>query len=147
VIVVTLIGQGLLMPSVIQRLGLDTNGRDERRLETAEELASRRLTLEAALSRIDGLADEREMPEPVVAPLRAHYGERLRQLSYRIGTDEQEQRAAALSVELERGLIEAERERLYALMCSGEIGDTARRRIENELDLREVQLARSGAPD
>ncbi len=146
-IVVTLIGQGLLMPSVIQRLGLDTNGRDERRLETAEELASRRLTLEAALSRIDGLADEREMPEQVVAPLRAHYGEQLRQLSYRIGTDEQERRSAELSVELERGLIEAERERLYALMCSGEIGDAARRRIENELDLREAQLARSGSPD
>lgn len=147
VIVVTLIGQGLLMPSVIHWLGLDTNGRDERRIEAADEIASRRLTIEAALGRIDDLADEHEMPEQVVAPLRAHYGEQLRQLSYRIGIDAQEQRSAMLSVELERGLIEAERQHLYALMCRGEVGDAARRRIENELDLREAQLARSGSLD
>jgi monovalent cation/hydrogen antiporter len=145
VIVVTLIGQGLLMPSVIHWLGLDTHGRDELRVEAEEEIASRRLTIEAALGRIDDLADERKMPEQVVAPLRAHYGEQLRRLGYRLGVDAQEQRAAELSVELERGLIEAERQRLYALMCSGEIGDAVRRRIENELDLREAQLARHGA--
>jgi CPA1 family monovalent cation:H+ antiporter len=97
VIVVTLIGQGLLMPGVIHWLGLDTDGRDERRIEAAEEIASRKLTLEAALNRIDDLADARKMSEQVVAPLRAHYGDQLRQQSYRLGIDEQEQRSAELS--------------------------------------------------
>ena len=145
VIVVTLIGQGLLMPGVIHWLGLDTTGREERRIEATNEIASRRLTIEAALNRIDDLANELDLPEHAVAPMRAHYGERLRQLDYRNGIDAQEQHLANLSVELEQRLIAAERERLYALMCSGEVVDESRRRIENELDLREAQLARGGA--
>jgi len=140
VIVVTLIGQGLLLPSMIHWLGLAVQGREERRVEAADEIASRRLTIEAALRRIDELALERELPTQIVAPMRAHHFERLRQLDYRIGVELQDQRLAGLSDDLERRLIEAEREHLYALMRDGKLNDDARRRIENELDLREAQL-------
>lgn len=143
VIVVTLIGQGLLMPRVIHWLGLDLHGREERRREAADEMASRRLTLEAALGRIDELAGEQELPEQLVAPLRAHYGDRLQQLDYRIGIDAQQPSLAERSVEFELRLIEVERQTLYAQMCAGEVGDDARRRIESDLDLREAQLVRS----
>ena len=143
VIVVTLIGQGLLMPSVIGWLGLAEQARAERRAEAADEIASRRQTIEAAMRRIDELATERGLPAQIVAPLRAHHGERLRQLDYRIGVDAQDQRLADLSHELERHAIDAERAHLYALMCEGKLKDDARRRIENELDLREAQLERT----
>jgi len=141
VIVVTLIGQGLLMPRVIRWLGLAERGREERRLEAAEEVASRRLTIEAALRRIDELAGERDLPAEVVAPLRAHNLERLRQLDYRINVDANEPRLAEASDEIARQLIAAERQHLYALMSDDRLGDEARRRIENDLDLREAQLA------
>ncbi len=140
VIVVTLIGQGLLMPSVIRWLGLAVQGRAERRAEEAEELVTRRQTIEAVMRRIEELASGGDHPEQIVAPLRAHHRERLRQLDYRVGADPQEQELARLSDELERRLIDAERQQLYALMCDGKLKDEARRRIENELDLREAQL-------
>ena len=140
VIVVTLIGQGLLLPGVIHWLGLAAQAREERRVEATDEIASRRLTIEAALRRIDELALERELPAQIVAPMRAHHFERLRQLDYRVAVEMQDQRLAGLSDDLERRLIEAEREHLYALMRDGKLKDDARRRIENELDLREAQL-------
>ena len=140
VIIVTLIGQGLALPRVIRWLGLGAQGREERRVEAADEIASRRLTIEAGLRRIDELASAAGLPAQNVAPIRAHHFERLRQLDYRIGADAQEQRLAEQSDELERRLIDAEREHLYELMSEGKVKDDARRRIENELDLREAQL-------
>jgi len=144
VIVVTLIGQGLLMPSVIRGLGLSEIGRRERRLEKAAELSSRRQTIEAVMRRLEQLAAERSLPRQIVEPLRAHHRERLQQLDYRMGDDASERQLALLSDELEGLLIDAEREHLYGLLCSGELKDEARRRIEGELDLREAHLMRSG---
>jgi CPA1 family monovalent cation:H+ antiporter len=143
VIVVTLIGQGLLLPGVIQWLGLSEISAGERRAEEAEELAGRRETIEAVMRRLDGLAAERNLPARIVEPLRAHHSERLQRLGYRVAVEEQDHELAALSEELERLLVEAEREQLYALMCEGKLADEARRRIENELDLREAQLLRT----
>jgi len=143
VIVVTLVGQGLLMPTVIHWLGLTNMGRGERRLEEAEELASRRQTIEAVLRRLDELEVERTLPVRIVEPLRAYHYERLQQLEYKIGSGELNTQFAHLSGELELSLIETERKHLYALLCSGHLKDDARRRIERELDLREVQLLRT----
>lgn len=140
VIVVTLIGQGLAMPRVILWLGLDARGSEERLVSTSEELATRRLTTETALGRIDELANDLDVPEHAVAPLRAHYGAQLRQLEYRSASDADEQRLGELTLDLELRLVEAERQQLYALMCAGEVEDEVRRRIENELDLREARL-------
>ena len=142
-IVVTLIGQGLVMPTVIRWLGLADVGRGERRVEAADELATRRQAIESVTRRLDELAAERNLPVQIVEPLRAHHRERLRQLDYKIGADEQEQQLVRLSAELELLVIEAERKHVYALACGGQLKDDARRRIENELDLREAQLMRT----
>jgi Na+/H+ antiporter len=142
-IVVTLIGQGLVMPKVIRWLGLAEVGRGERRVEAADELATRRQAIESVTRRLDELAAERNLPVQIVEPLRAHHRERLRQLDYKIGANEQEQQLVRLSAELELLLIEAERKHVYALACGGQLKDDARRRIENELDLREAQLMRT----
>src|SRR5262245_35520119 len=143
VILVTLVGQGLLLPSVIRWLGLDALGRAEREREHVVELAHRQRTIEAGLARLDRLADEERLPAAIVEALRAHHRERLHQLDYRRASDETDRQLARLSEELELKLIAAEREALYALLCSGDLMDDARRRIESELDLREAQLAHS----
>ena len=143
VIVVTLVGQGLLLPTVIRWLGLPDLGLQERRLEETEELASRQQTISAVLRDLDALAAERNLPGQIVEPVRAYHRERLRQLEYRSGTDERYQQFAALSAELELLLVQTERKHLYALLCSGQLKDDARRRIERELDLREAQLRRT----
>jgi NhaP-type Na+/H+ or K+/H+ antiporter len=145
VVVVTLVGQGSLLPSVIRWLGLDEIGRAERRVEKTEELASRRLAIEAGMRRLDELAAERSLPERIVEPLRAHHRDRVQQLDYRIGAAELETQLARLSEELQLELIEAERKQLYTLLCSGGVKDDARRRIEHDLDLQEAQLRRSAA--
>jgi monovalent cation/hydrogen antiporter len=144
VIVVTLVGQGLMLPAVIRWLGLVDLGRNERMEEAAEELALRHQTIEAVLRRIDELATERALPDAVVAPLRAHHAERLHRLDYRIGADELENQLARLADEVELLLIDAERKHLYTLLRRGEIKDEARRHIEHELDLREAELAGGG---
>src|SRR5262245_8288177 len=113
VIIVTLIGQGLALPRVIRWLGLAVQGREERRIEAADEIASRRLTIAAGLRRIDELASTAELPAQIVAPMRTYHLERLRQLDYRVGAEAQEQRLAEQSDELELRLIDAEREHLY----------------------------------
>ena len=144
VIVVTLVGQGLMLPAVIRRLGLVDLGRAEHEAEAAEELGLRRQAVQAVLRRIDELAAERELPDAIVGPLRAHHAERLHHLDYHMGADALDNQLASLSHEVELMLIEAERAHLYDLLRRGEIKDEARRHIEHELDLREAQLARGG---
>jgi len=143
VIVVTLVGQGLALPSVIRRLGLAEIGRAERRDEMAEELASRRETIEAAARRLEELTGEREVPSEILESLRARNRERLVQLAHRMSADAVGLELVRLSETLEQQLIEAERAQLYRLLCSGRVKDEARRRIEHDLDLREAHLARA----
>ena len=55
VILVTLVGQGLMLPSVIRALGLAHAGRRERHTDRAEEYEARRQAIEAATERLDQL--------------------------------------------------------------------------------------------
>ena len=147
VIVVTVVGQGLLMPSVIRWLGLAELGRAERRAEEADELAARRQTIEAVMRRLDALAAERDLPQEIVDLLRGHLRERLQQVDYRLGDGEAAAGLARISDELELALIAAERAHVYQLLCDGRLADDARRRIEHDLDLREAQLLRARGTD
>ena len=69
VILVTLVGQGLMLPAVIRALGLANAGRRERHADRAEEYQARREAIAAAIERLDQLAAERQLPEDVVRPL------------------------------------------------------------------------------
>ena len=140
VIVVTVVGQGLVMPRVIEWLGLTEVGRAERRDDAADEITNRRRVIEGMLRQLDEAAAARGLPARVVDPLRAQHRERLQRLAFLGGDDSEEHRLARLAEELELQLIASEREHLYRLMCAGEVQDEARRRIERELDLREAQL-------
>jgi monovalent cation/hydrogen antiporter len=141
VILVTLVGQGLMLPAVIRALGLANAGRRERHAERVEEWAARRQAIEAAIQRLHELATERELTHDVVRALRTRLRDRLKHVEHRSDSEEGHDR---LHEELECILIAAERRQINDLYRDGNLKDEARRRIERELDLRESQLDISG---
>jgi CPA1 family monovalent cation:H+ antiporter len=140
VILVTLIGQGLLLPSVVRVLGLENAGRRERHDDALEELRARHLGVEAALAHLDRLAEERQIPDEILKPLRARHRERLKSVDGRDG-DAHQRKLVALADDVEFRLIDAERASINRLYRDGKLKDEARRRIERELDLRYARLA------
>jgi monovalent cation/hydrogen antiporter len=142
VILVTLVGQGLLLPAVIRALGLANAGRRERHAEGVEELAARRQAIEAAIQRLNELAGERDLTHELVRALRTRLHDRLKHVEHRSDSEDGNDR---LHEELDCILIAAERKRINDLYRDGKLKDEARRRIERELDLREAQLDTTGA--
>ena len=140
VILVTLVGQGLMLPTVIRSLGLAHAGRRERHADRDEEFAARRLAIEAAIERLDQLASERQLSDDIVRPLRAHHRDRLRQVEHRSDGDGGHRKLAELNDEIEFQLIEAERQAINDRYRRGQLKDEARRRVERELDLRDALL-------
>jgi CPA1 family monovalent cation:H+ antiporter len=140
VVLVTLVGQGLLLPVVIRVMGLAHTGAAEHEVQCAQEASARRLAVSAALARLETLAQERELPPGVLESLRARHGERLRHASHRGDGDDAHRRQLEAHDEIELQLIEAERARINECYRSGDLQDEVRRRIERELDLREAHL-------
>jgi monovalent cation/hydrogen antiporter len=141
VIIVTLVGQGLLLPAVIRLLGLANAGLRERSAARAEEFNARRLAVEAAIERLDVLGAERQLSDEILGTLRTRHQDRLRHVTHRSDGDDAHHRLTELHDEIEMELIEAERKRINELYRQGELQDEARRRIERELDLREAHIA------
>jgi len=140
VILVTLVGQGLLLPALIRALGLANAGRREHRADAIEEFDARRRAVGAAAERLEQMAAARKLPEAVVAPLRAGLHDRLNNLEHRIDGDDSHRRLVELYDDVELSLIGAERQVVNDLYRDGKLKDEARRRIERELDLREAGL-------
>ena len=136
VILITLVGQGLMLPWAIRYLGLFHAGRRERENNMAEERKARSEALNAASERLDQLAAERDLPPDEIEIMRAQHRDRLKHLENDgIGHHNE------VHDEIERLLIAAERTRINDLFRSGKLKDEARRRIERELDLREGYLS------
>jgi CPA1 family monovalent cation:H+ antiporter len=140
VVLVTLVGQGLLLPSVIRALGLANTGSLEHTADRAQEVLARQQAVRAALSRLESLAQERSLPPEIIDPLRARHAERLRHAQHRGDGDEALRKLLDTHDEIELVLIEAERQQINELYRLGELKDEVRRRIERELDLREAHL-------
>lgn len=143
VIVVTLVGQGLTLPFVIQWLGLGQAGRREREQEWEQGLSARVEGVKEALARVDRLAEEHRYPNEILEPLRRHHSARLTGLE-RLRNGEDAARRARQIRHARREIIEAERRRIYALRERGEISDEIRRDIEHELDLEEARVRPHG---
>jgi monovalent cation/hydrogen antiporter len=141
VILVTLVGQGLMLPSVIRALGLANAGRRERDAEQIEESAARRQAIEAADRRLDQLIEERQLPETIVQPLRSHLHDRREHADRRNAAGRDGTHRIDLRDAIETQLVATERRQINDLYRLGKLTDEARRRIERELDLREAQLA------
>jgi hypothetical protein len=122
-------------------LGLSNAGRRERQADREEEFKVRRRAVEAAIERLDSLAESRKLGEPVVGPILAHLRNRLENVEHRKDDEEHHKKVAELSDDIQLSLIEAERDLVNDLYRAGELKDEGRRHIERELDLRDTLLA------
>jgi Na+/H+ antiporter len=142
VIIVTLIGQGSLLPPMVRWLGLARRGTEEHVSEIAAELAARQSALAEVEQRLDKFANERALPDEVTELLRTRNLSRNQILPKDMSDGLERMR---LSASVKRELIGAERAFIYQLLRDGKITDEARRRIEYELDLEEASLANRGS--
>ncbi len=138
-IVVTLVGQGLLLPATARWLGLTRHAADERKREHSAELAARSEALKVAQTRLEKMAAQTAISPEVMTILRARHDYRSSRLpsANPNGLD-----VASAAVNVRTELIAAEREFIYRLLQNGQITDETRRRLERELDLEEASAAR-----
>ena len=137
VIVVTLIGQGLLLPGLVRWLGLSKHAAEEQQREHAAELAARAEALNVGLRRLKQFESDGRVSPEALEILRARHEYR----AGRLPETKPDASAAVAAAELRMQLIAAEREYIYKLLQDGQITDEARRRIERELDLEEASVA------
>jgi CPA1 family monovalent cation:H+ antiporter len=143
VIVVTLVAQGLTLPFVVRRLGLDRLGGEERKERKLREANARLETARAGLDRLAGVVAEHRIADELLQPWRSRQEQRIAQLAdARDPVGEGLAQARSLN-RVELALIGAERERLNALLREDQISDEIRRRIERDLDLDEERLRRN----
>ncbi len=141
VIIVTLVGQGLMVPTVVRWLGLGKLGKQEHVEEIKRELDARKAALIEVTKRLDKAIADHELPSYVAEHLRTRNKSRLQIIPNNLADDLSLVRQTAA---LKKELIDAERDFIYQLLRDGKITDEARRRIEYELDLEEAGVANRG---
>ena len=109
VILVTLVGQGLMLPSVIRALGLAHAGRREHETDKAEECAARRQAAIAALNRLDELTAAGNFSEAILRPIRIRQRHRLEHIERGSDLDDRHRNFRDLHDEIEFLLIGTER--------------------------------------
>jgi CPA1 family monovalent cation:H+ antiporter len=136
VILVTLVGGGLTLPSIVKWLRVEggTEERDEIRLALIR-------SAEAALVRIDELASEGRIDAAHAQTLREKYEHR-RDLQ-RTGDDEHTVNHVARHKEAEREVIAAQRRAIIDMRERGEIDNVVLRRVQADLDLAASRAALS----
>ena len=141
VILVTLVGQGLLLPAVFGALGLVNAGRREHEREMRQEFAARRAAIEAAGQRLEALGRERSVPRSIVDALRSRHADRLKYVDNKSNGDAAHEELVQMNDEVERQLLCAERDAINELYRNGKLQSESRRRIERELDMRAAHIA------
>ncbi len=137
VILATLVGQGLTLPIVIRALRITADRRADH-----EEAQARQATAEAAVARIEQLAEDWPGHLELIDALRAQYGHRASHTDVHDAnghTTEAEQELLEHR-QIRRQVAEAEREALIGLHERGAVSDDAFRRVERDLDLEELRM-------
>jgi CPA1 family monovalent cation:H+ antiporter len=138
VIFVTLVLQGLTLPPLIRKLGVLDDGSEEER----EELKARLHATQAALVRLEELADEEWTRDDTLERMRGAFEYRRRRLKARAGKIEDEgfeDRSTAYQTVV-REVLEAQRAEIVRLRNEGTISNDVMHRIERELDLEDERL-------
>ena len=133
----TLVLQGLTLPAVVKTLGIEDEGRAEK-----EETKARLYAAEAALARLEELAEEDWVREDTLERLRGLFGFRRERFRSRFDPESDgaiEDRSAAYQ-RLTRELLDAERNAVFELRRNGRIDDAVMRRVVRDLDLEEARL-------
>ncbi len=141
IIIITLIGQGLMLPAVARWLDLPRESKKERLHEIKEELAAREAALHEVSKRLEKAIADHELPERIVRHLRTRNEAREQILPKNLEDGLDDVRRTA---KVKKELIDTEREFIYDMLRDGRISDEARRRIEYELDLEEASVANRG---
>jgi Na+/H+ antiporter len=141
VIIITLVGQGSVLPYVVRWLGLSRLGKKEHKDEIKAELRARKAALKQVKKRLEKAIRNCGLPADAIEHLRTRHQSRVQILPTNLteGLDHMRQTAR-----IKTDLIEAERDFIYKLLRDGKITDEARRRIEYELDLEEASVANRG---
>ena len=138
-ILITVVGQGLTLPTLIRRLGVH----EDDGLEDSEETRARLAASKAALTRLTEIEEEEWVREDTVERVRAMYRYRKQRFATRAGMIDDEDGIEDRSLAYQRlmhVLFDAQRQSLVALRNEGSISNEVMRRIERELDLEESRL-------
>ncbi len=138
-ILVTVVGEGLTLPSLIRRLGVVEDGTEEE----GEELKARLVIAKAALDRVEELEGEEWTRDGTVERVRNLYRYRKRRFAARAGKIEDEDGIEEGSLAYQRMMHEiyaAQRAELVRLRDERAISAEVMRRVERELDLEEQRL-------
>jgi monovalent cation/hydrogen antiporter len=138
-ILVTVVGQGLTLPYLIRRLGVQEDGTEEE----AEEMRARYAASRAALERLDELAVEDWTRDDTIERARGLYQFRQRRVKVRAGKIEDEDGIEDRSLAYQRLMHElyaVQRRAIVELRNGGEISNDVMHRVERELDLEESRL-------
>jgi CPA1 family monovalent cation:H+ antiporter len=133
----TLVLQGMTLKPLIRALGIEDDGEEEREEQKARIKAS-----EAAIGRIDELADEDWTYDDSIDRARRLYGYRRDRFRARFDDEDDggyEERSGQYQ-RLARELLDAQRRELLRLRNEGRISDEVRRRVERDFDLEESRL-------
>ena len=137
VILATLVFQGLTLPFIIRKLGVEDDGSTDE-----EERSARVEANKAALKLIEELAVKDQFSSVTVERLRAEYDERLQQLELCADSPEDcsGQVATPQYQRLQQEALQVERQTIIHLRNRRIINDEALRRIQRDLDLAETRL-------
>lgn len=137
VILVTLVVQGLSLPVLIRWLGVKDDGSAEK-----EELEARLKANQAALTRLNEIADSRKLNPDTVNRLRIEYDDRIGQLEDSEPAESQTQRGLFSSDYdwLAHEALATERRMIIQLRNEQVINDEVLRRIQRDIDLAEARL-------
>jgi CPA1 family monovalent cation:H+ antiporter len=135
VILATLVGQGISLPWLIHRLGLMPTG-----VDGGEEARARLVTMDAAIRRLDTLADDYPGHLELIDQLRSQYDHDVGHVwpDADDAPDESEQELLDHRA-IRSAVLLAQRESVIGLRDEGVINDETLRRIERDLDLEAVR--------
>jgi CPA1 family monovalent cation:H+ antiporter len=137
VIVATLVLQGLTLPALLRVLGIGDDGSAER-----EEAKARIKAAEAALARLEELAEDGSVHPQTAERLRGTLGFRRDRFRARLTEEDDgaiEERSVAYQ-RVMRQLLDAERGAVVALRNAGFIDDAVMQRVQRDLDLETARL-------
>ena len=137
VIFATLVLQGLSLPYLIRALRLPSDDQEER-----EEIEARIAAAEAAVIRLEELADEDWVNDDTAERMRGLYRFRQRRFEARFddGDDGEVEERSQSYQRLRRELLDAERAALLQLRRERRIGDDILQRVQQDLDLEDTRL-------
>jgi Na+/H+ antiporter len=129
IVFVTLVGQGLTLPSLIRALRLESDSSGETEAELARDAMR-----QAAIQAVDKQVLEQGLPAYEAVAVKRFFNSRVGRTAGHLALDGE--------ARLWLCAVTAQRNALLRLWRSGEIGDDVLTRLEREVDLFEARLAR-----